>query len=99
MRVLLIAGLLLSVPACKTFFPPRKPLPTRAEFRKQVLGLTPAEVKEKLGKPGWTSETAKGEPSNWTYEMCSFNPTTDKTDVFAQIVFRGGKVDEINFAP
>jgi hypothetical protein len=71
------------------------PTYTRAMFRDLVMGKTPAEVTAAVGKPDRT--VVSGTADFWYYDGRTTNPATGKADNKVQLVFRVGKVAEINY--
>jgi outer membrane protein assembly factor BamE (lipoprotein component of BamABCDE complex) len=71
-------------------------IPTREEFKKLVLGETPENVLKAVGKPDTTSEG--GDDAFWYYKGKTRDSITGKVDDTAQVVFRKGRVEGVNFA-
>ena len=70
---------------------------TRDEFRKLVLGKTPQQVIELLGKPESTGDDKEGKPSHYLYDKITYDTTTQKPDGRIGIWFERGVVDHISF--
>lgn len=72
---------------------------TRTELKQMFVGKTTEELKEKLGTPYKTSETADGNLVGWIYESVSVDPVTNKTDNFTTFWYdkKAGKIVEIDF--
>ena len=72
-----------------------QPLPTRDEFRKQVMGATQSEVLEAFGSPKRTTES--GRAKYWSYRGITRDGTTGRKDSEALVIFRDGRVTAVNF--
>jgi hypothetical protein len=76
-----------------------KSLPTRDEFRAKVMGKTPDEVTDLVGKPDSIAGAsgASGGVVTWTYRNVSRDPVTGKTDGPVSVHFRNGRVEKVDF--
>lgn len=62
---------------------------TRDEFRKMVVGKTQPEVIATFGKPADTLDSPWG--TDWKYYGITFDPLTEKTDLWTTLLFKNGK--------
>ena len=75
--------------------PAQRPAPIdREEFKLKVMGKTPAEVVEAVGKPDSTKD---GRDPTWSYDQRTFDPVTQKVDVQAQVTFSNGEAKRVDF--
>lgn len=66
--------------------------PTRAEFRERVVGKTPDEVIEAVGRPDSTAENDGPffRSARWEYRRRTVDPATGRVDPVARVEFRNG---------
>lgn len=86
-----------SSPATPSVKADEKPLPTRDELRKQLMGKTADEVIALMGKPASTRDKSDGKTDYWTYEKRSTDSVAGVTDDFAFVYFTDGTVSAVNF--
>jgi len=67
----------------------------RDEFRKRATGKTPEQMIEEFGRPDSTTERATGD--YWYYRRRTVDPVTGKVDAHIQVIFKNGRVHEMNF--
>ena len=68
----------------------------RDDFRKTVIGKTPQEVIDAVGKPDLTQELA-GVGTFWYYDNKTKDPVTGKIDFRVQVIFEYGRVTSVNY--
>lgn len=69
---------------------------SRNEFRRLVIGKTPAQVIAAVGKPDQTTES-NGVPSMWLYRNRTRDLVTGKVDSSAALFFQNGVVDDVTY--
>jgi len=100
--VTLGAGLVLGLWAGGSLFSAAPALPgesdpvyAREQLNEMLMGKTPAEVLQALGKPEKTSEDP--EAVYWHYRGRTRDPITNRIDADVQLVFRKGTLQDINY--
>lgn len=68
----------------------------REDFRKLVLGKTPAEVIAAVGRPDSTGDIS-GVGAMWYYKNRTKDSVSGKLDTSAQIVFSNGVASHVNY--
>lgn len=68
----------------------------REDFRKAIMGKTPQEVIQAVGKPQSTQDFGK-DFNFWYYDGRTKDPITGKVDGRAQVCFKNGVADHVNF--
>jgi outer membrane protein assembly factor BamE (lipoprotein component of BamABCDE complex) len=68
---------------------------TREEFRKLIVGKGQDEVIATVGRPDTTQDS--GRNPTWYYRNLTVDPITGKTDHSAQVIFKNGVVDHVNY--
>jgi hypothetical protein len=72
-----------------------EPVFTRPEFSRRVMGKSETEVVEAVGKPDETSEDAHSR--YWHFKGRTRDPLTQEKDSDVQLVFKSGKVANVNY--
>ena len=73
----------------------QRPAPIdREEFQLKVMGKTPAEVIEAVGKPDSIQD---GRDPTWIYDLRTIDPVSRKVDVNARLIIKSGVVALVNF--
>jgi hypothetical protein len=85
-----------AVPAAKAMGEAMKPDPiSRDDFKAKVLGKTPEQVIEAVGKPDRTAD----EPDpTWFYDRRTVDPVSRAVDGKARLTFKSGVVALVNFS-
>lgn len=68
---------------------------SRDEFRAKVMGKTPGQVIEAVGRPDNTSDV--GGESTWFYRHRTLDPVSQLVDSLAHVVFKDGVVARVNY--
>jgi len=68
---------------------------TREVFNESVVGKTPNEVLQTIGKPDRTDGDGTNPGDDWFYEQRTADAITGKTDSSAMVVFQHGRVDHV----
>ena len=71
------------------------PVYPREEFARLVLDHSPADLLSTLGRPSRTSTDSDTE--YWHYFNRTRDPVTGRLDSDVQVIFRDGKVVDVNF--
>jgi hypothetical protein len=77
----------------KLFGPP-SPI-SRESFRESLVGKTPDEVIQSIGRPVRTRKVGRQEV--WTYERRTYDPISSRVDHTASVWFENGQVDDVNY--
>lgn len=75
--------------------PDTRPIYSRPEFTRRVLGKSESEVLSAVGKPDETSQDA--DVRFWHYKKRTRDPLTQDEDTDVQVVIKGGKVSDVNY--
>ena len=75
---------------------------TRSEFKEAVIGKSPEEVIEVVGRPERTTNVPAtpglhGGGSNWYYDEITRDEISGNIDFRTQVIIRDGEVTRINF--
>ena len=75
--------------------PRPRPVYSRGEFSRRVLGKSEEEVVDAVGRPDETSED--DDARYWHFKKRTLDPLTQEKDTDVQVVIKGGKVASINY--